>query len=290
MVGAVANRWAPSGDQRRTDRVLNRSLLSCGPLVWVGLISYPLYLWHWPLLSFGRIAFGDVPSAHYRVGAIAVSVGLAWVDLSSDRATYTVWPAEHREDRGVGGVMLVVGSSATTPTGAMDWATGISKSTSRQCRFRRRRSRAVDRRSAASPIRRDSVGSHTVNTTRGRRHGSRWWATARRLASMAAWCARRWTLNGGCLSEERAMSGSMVPVLSTADVYLPYQRLVNEAFAAIIANERDRHRRSGHRREIAVQVADRLFDRGVADLGFGRRRVGRPGPRGTPSWSPPGNG
>jgi peptidoglycan/LPS O-acetylase OafA/YrhL len=31
---------------------LNRSVLSRDPVVLVGLISYPLYLWHWPILSF----------------------------------------------------------------------------------------------------------------------------------------------------------------------------------------------------------------------------------------------
>ncbi|MDH6229598.1 peptidoglycan/LPS O-acetylase OafA/YrhL [Mesorhizobium soli] len=30
-------------------------LLAVRPLAWIGLVSYSWYLWHWPLLSFGRI-------------------------------------------------------------------------------------------------------------------------------------------------------------------------------------------------------------------------------------------
>jgi peptidoglycan/LPS O-acetylase OafA/YrhL len=36
----------------------NRVVLSSRICVWFGLISYPLYLWHWPLLSYARIVQG----------------------------------------------------------------------------------------------------------------------------------------------------------------------------------------------------------------------------------------
>jgi len=58
---------------------LNRTVLSSKLLVWLGLISYPLYLWHWALLSFARILEGDVPSRNMRLMLVAASVVLAWL-------------------------------------------------------------------------------------------------------------------------------------------------------------------------------------------------------------------
>ncbi|WP_418117681.1 acyltransferase family protein [Variovorax sp. 350MFTsu5.1] len=58
--------------------VLNRYLLSNRVMVWIGLISYPLYLWHWPLLSYARIVTGSEPPLQLRIVLVAASVVLAW--------------------------------------------------------------------------------------------------------------------------------------------------------------------------------------------------------------------
>jgi len=57
----------------------NRTVLSTRGMVGIGLISYPLYLWHWPLLSFARIANGEAPPHLARVLLVLTSVGLAWL-------------------------------------------------------------------------------------------------------------------------------------------------------------------------------------------------------------------
>ena len=56
----------------------NYSLLSSRIMVAIGLISYPLYLWHWPVLSFSRIKFGE-PAVPGRIAIACVSTFLAWL-------------------------------------------------------------------------------------------------------------------------------------------------------------------------------------------------------------------
>lgn len=58
---------------------INRFILSNHLMVGIGLISYPLYLWHWMLLSFARIVEGGVPSLKIKIGAVVVSFALAWL-------------------------------------------------------------------------------------------------------------------------------------------------------------------------------------------------------------------
>jgi peptidoglycan/LPS O-acetylase OafA/YrhL len=58
---------------------LNRIFLMNPIAVWFGLISYPLYLWHWPILSFLQIVEGEMPHRDARILAVLLSIFLAWV-------------------------------------------------------------------------------------------------------------------------------------------------------------------------------------------------------------------
>ena len=60
---------------------VNRTILSNKLLVWVGLVSFPLYLWHWPILSYGRIIYNETPSVEFRLIAVCSSFLLAWLTL-----------------------------------------------------------------------------------------------------------------------------------------------------------------------------------------------------------------
>jgi peptidoglycan/LPS O-acetylase OafA/YrhL len=91
----------------------NRLVLSNRLLVWIGLISFPLYLWHWPILSFMRIVENEAPSAHFRNLAVVLSVLLAWL-------TYYFVEKPIRSN-GKSGLKIVVLASMVTALGVAGW-------------------------------------------------------------------------------------------------------------------------------------------------------------------------
>jgi peptidoglycan/LPS O-acetylase OafA/YrhL len=61
------------------EAMVNRMVLSNRVVVFVGLISYPLYLWHWPLISYAHvIRLGKVPTPLMATALVAASFLLAW--------------------------------------------------------------------------------------------------------------------------------------------------------------------------------------------------------------------
>ena len=59
--------------------ILSRFILTNKVAVWFGLISFPLYLWHWPLLTFLRIVERGLPDSSLRLAAVILSIFLAWL-------------------------------------------------------------------------------------------------------------------------------------------------------------------------------------------------------------------
>lgn len=58
---------------------LGKVIFSNRLMVWVGLLSYPLYLWHWPLLTFAKILENGTPKFTVRLLLVGLAVVLAWL-------------------------------------------------------------------------------------------------------------------------------------------------------------------------------------------------------------------
>ena len=90
---------------------INRWILSNRLLVGIGLISYPLYLWHWPLFSFARIIEGGAPPPALNAILILASIALAWMTYR-----YIEMPIRHDARTGrmaaaLCGLLLIIGGA-----------------------------------------------------------------------------------------------------------------------------------------------------------------------------------
>ncbi len=88
-------------------------ILSSRLLVVVGLISYPLYLWHWPIFSFTRIGLGEEPTIIIWVVLTMATFALSYVTWRFIESPIRGWKgAIDRNSRlrvlGYGAVCLIV--------------------------------------------------------------------------------------------------------------------------------------------------------------------------------------
>lgn len=110
VFGAAGLLWAGSGGKH-----LISPVLSCKPMIFVGLISYSLYLWHWPVLAFARYWAIEPLTPWQASAAVVVSFLLAtlswrFVERPFRRASVsdrTIWLLS-----AVGGVALFGAAAA----------------------------------------------------------------------------------------------------------------------------------------------------------------------------------
>ncbi len=86
----------------------SRRLLSSPPMVGIGLISYPLYLWHWPLLVFFAIIKFAPLTLLERGLIVGVSVLLAWATYRFVEIPMRFGAAGRRKVAGLASAMVLI--------------------------------------------------------------------------------------------------------------------------------------------------------------------------------------
>jgi hypothetical protein len=87
----------------------NRTVLSNRVAVWFGAISFPLYLWHWPLLSFARIVDGEFPERSLRLFLVVLAIALAWLTYCLVERPIRFGPRSRLMVFGLSACMFVIG-------------------------------------------------------------------------------------------------------------------------------------------------------------------------------------
>lgn len=131
VIGAGLVLWAVNDSERLG---FAGRLLGSPPMVRVGLISYSLYLWHWPLLAFDRALAVEPSPLIGRLALCAVAVVLAWasyrwVEVPFRRSMVTASHARAIAFGAVASMALVAmawglrPTHSTTPLEELVWAT-----------------------------------------------------------------------------------------------------------------------------------------------------------------------
>ncbi len=90
---------------------VNRIVFSNRAFVFVGLISYPLYLWHWPLISYAYvIRLGKPPTPLMATALVATSFLLAWATYRFIEYPIRFGPHRHRNTQIVAACMVALGA------------------------------------------------------------------------------------------------------------------------------------------------------------------------------------
>lgn len=102
------------------EAAVNRFVFANRAVVFVGLISYPLYLWHWPLISYAYIIrLGKPPTPLMALGLVAASFLLAWATFRFIESPVRFGAHRHRRTQFVAAAVALLGAC-----GLLVWTKG----------------------------------------------------------------------------------------------------------------------------------------------------------------------
>ena len=99
--------------------VVNRTILSNRVAVSIGLVSYPLYLWHWPLISFSHVIRGKPPTLLMAAALVIASLLLAWLTFR-----FVEHPIRFGSNRRRRTLIIAAVVAALGACGLLVWTTG----------------------------------------------------------------------------------------------------------------------------------------------------------------------
>lgn len=215
---------------------INRMILSKSLLVWIGLISYPLYLWHWPMISFTRIIQSGQPTRITIFFAVFLSLFLAWLTWKVIERPIRFGNHGRKKACALTIVMFAVGCTGYTvfsldglpsrsvvninPHRATGWGGGIAK-------------KYIRHECGITSQTEKELFAHCIQDTReppryallGDSKAGALYAGIFRTSSENG----RWLFIGG-----NGPHGAPVPTLSKSDIYKEHQKLTEIALEAII--------------------------------------------------------
>jgi hypothetical protein len=213
-------------------------LLSNRLLVGIGLISFPLYLWHWPLLSFTRIVQSQPSSRGIRIGIVLLSFFLAFLTYKLIEIPIRFGRYPTRKTFSLLLLMIVMGGVGTVtylyngltfrevvqinPDKKTEWAGGAEQHLVNECGISNPEEKKLFARCD-----KDERG-----TPRYALLGDSKAAALYKGLMRTSFDGGRWLVIGGYWKH-----GAPVPIISDNPLYAKFQKITNIAVDALIRNE-----------------------------------------------------
>jgi peptidoglycan/LPS O-acetylase OafA/YrhL len=108
VLGTALVIWSGEGGATATGR-----LLALRPFVWIGLISYSLYLWHVPIFSYAAYLAGGVMPPNWAVASVVATFALAWLSYRFVETPFRAgegWRVRRPALVGAAAMLLAVGA------------------------------------------------------------------------------------------------------------------------------------------------------------------------------------